>query len=290
MSRERVALVAKMSWLDKVAETVKAVSAPFAGEPAPKAIKDLLNGVWLGHPLHPLLVAAPIGAWTSALLFDLLEEERAADTAVLFGIAGGVASAVTGMAQYYDATTNKEPRRLGALHSAFNSAALTCYITSAVLRSQGKRGAGQAASAIGLAFLGGGGLLGGDLAYTLGIGVDHSAFEKEPTKWVDVIGEAELPDGKPVRVEAKGAPVMLLRDGDFIHAVGATCTHLGGPMDEGEIDLDACTTTCPWHASVFSLRDGSVMHGPATVSLPQYEVKREQGRVLVRLEKHPALI
>jgi nitrite reductase/ring-hydroxylating ferredoxin subunit len=61
-------------------------------------------------------------------------------------------------------------------------------------------------------------------------------------------------------------------------------------MDEGEIDPAACTTTCPWHASVFSLNDGSVVHGPATVSLPSYEVKREQGRVLVRLEKRPALI
>jgi nitrite reductase/ring-hydroxylating ferredoxin subunit/uncharacterized membrane protein len=279
-----------MSWLDKVSETVKSVTAPIAGEPAPKPLKDLLNGVWLGHPLHPLVVAAPIGAWTSALIFDLIEEDRAADTAILFGIAGGLASAATGAAQYYDATTNKEPRRLGALHAALNSAALASYVTSAVLRSRGSRGAGQVASALGLMFLSGGGLLGGDLAYTLGIGVDHSAFEKEPTKWVDVIGEAELPDGKPVRVEAKGAPVMLLRDGDLIHAVGATCTHLGGPMDEGEIDLAACTTTCPWHASVFSLNDGSVVHGPATVSLPSYEVKREQGRVLVRLEKRPALI
>jgi nitrite reductase/ring-hydroxylating ferredoxin subunit len=83
---------------------------------------------------------------------------------------------------------------------------------------------------------------------------------------------------------------MILRDGDLIHAVGAKCTHLGGPMDEGEIDLNACTTTCPWHASVFDLRDGSVVHGPATVSLPAYEVKREQGRVLVRLEKRAALV
>jgi nitrite reductase/ring-hydroxylating ferredoxin subunit len=99
-----------------------------------------------------------------------------------------------------------------------------------------------------------------------------------------------LPDGKPVRVKAKGAPVMLLRDGDHIHAVGAKCTHLAGPMDEGEIDLDACTATCPWHASVFDMRDGSVVHGPATVSLPSYEVTVEQGRVLVRLEKRTALV
>jgi len=290
MSRERVALVAKMSWLDKVADVVKTVAAPIAGEPAPRLVKDGLVGVWLGHPLHPLVVAAPIGAWTSALLYDLMDEERAADTAVLFGIAGALASAVTGMAQYYDATTGKEPRRLGALHAAFNTAALTAYSASAMLRSRGQRGAGQAASSIGYLFLMGGGLVGGDLAYTLGIGVDHAAFDKEPTKWVDVIAEADLPDGKPVRVEAKGAPVMLLRDGGEIHAVGAKCTHLGGPMDEGEIDLTACTTTCPWHQSVFNLRDGSVVHGPATVSLPAYEVKREGGRVLVRLEKRPALI
>ncbi len=290
MSRERVALVAKMSWLDKVAETVKTLAAPIAGDSAPRLVKDGLMGVWLGHPLHPLVVAAPIGAWTATMLYDLMEEERAADTAVLFGIAGALGSAVTGVAQYYDATTNKEPRRLGALHAALNSASLACYTTSALLRSRGRREAGQAASTVGYLFLMGGGLLGGDLAYTLGIGVDHAAFDKEPTKWVDVIAEADLSDGTPVRVETKGAPVMLLRDGDYIHAVGAKCTHLGGPMDEGEVDLNACTATCPWHQSVFNLRDGSVVHGPATVSLPSYEVKREEGRVLVRLEKRTALI
>src|SRR5215212_10010206 len=62
--------------------------------------------------------------------------------------------------------------------------------------------------------------LGGELAYELGIGVNHAAFEKPPTKWTDVAAVRGLVDGKPRRVEVDGTPVLLLRQGDRIRAIG----------------------------------------------------------------------
>ena len=52
-----------------------------AGEPG-RALKDALNGTWLGHALHPAITDVPVGAWTAALVLDLLGERRGAKIAV----------------------------------------------------------------------------------------------------------------------------------------------------------------------------------------------------------------
>ena len=89
-----------------------------------------------------------------------------------------------------------------------------------------------------------------------------------------------LVDGKPRRVEVDGTPVLLLRQGDRIRAIGATCPHLGGPLDEGPIEGD--TVTCPWHGSVFCLDDGALIHGPAMMPVAAYEVRVRDGRIAIR--------
>ena len=65
-------------------------------------------------------------------------------------------------------------------------------------------------------------------------------------------------------------------------AIGSRCTHAGGPLAEGDI-LDrtpgAECVQCPWHGSVFRLTDGSVVHGPANVPEPGYEVRVEGGKI-----------
>ncbi|MDQ3492323.1 MAG: Rieske (2Fe-2S) protein, partial [Chloroflexota bacterium] len=59
-----------------------------------------------------------------------------------------------------------------------------------------------------------------------------------------------------------------------------TCTHVGGPLDEGEIG--DCSVTCPWHGSVFDLRDASVIHGPATGAGAAYDVRVQSGTISIR--------
>jgi nitrite reductase/ring-hydroxylating ferredoxin subunit len=193
---------------------------------------------------------------------------------------------VTGAAQWQDATNEEAPRRLGALHALLNVAATSLMAGSWVLRRQGRRGAGVTLSTLGLGVNLASAWLGGELAYEFGIGVNHAAFEKPPSDWTDVAALHDLPDGTPHRVEVDGTPVLLLRQGNRIRAIGATCPHLGGPLDEGAIEDD--TVTCPWHRSVFSLDDGALIHGPAMMPVAAYEVRVEDGRIAIRANAEQA--
>jgi nitrite reductase/ring-hydroxylating ferredoxin subunit len=226
----------------------------------------------------------PIGFWTTGVALDLAGEERAADLALAWGILSALPAAATGAAQWVDAAYEAAPRRLGTLHALTNSAALGLNGLSWLARKSGQRSLGQGLALAGFGTMLAGAWLGGDLAYDLGIGVNHAAFESPPSKWEDLCAEADLELGKPRRFETKdGAAVMLLRHEDGLHAIGAVCTHLGGPLDEGEIEGEC--VECPWHDSKFDLRDGRAVGGPATMAVAVYETKVEKGRVSVRVRK-----
>jgi nitrite reductase/ring-hydroxylating ferredoxin subunit len=77
------------------------------------------------------------------------------------------------------------------------------------------------------------------------------------------------------RVEVAGVPVVLLKLGEKYFAIAATCTHAGGPLDEGELQGDV--VQCPWHGSRFRMRDGKVLTGPATFAQPRYDVRVRDG-------------
>jgi nitrite reductase/ring-hydroxylating ferredoxin subunit/uncharacterized membrane protein len=287
---EKIGLVYKVSkgmpWLDTVAATMEQAFEPLLGEDAPRGPRDFLYGTWLGHSLHAAVIAVPVGAWTASMIFDLFGEDRTADLTLGLGLVGAAGAAVTGAAQWQDTTNEEAPRRLGALHALLNVAATGLMAGSWLLRRQGRRGSGVALSTLGLGVNAASAWLGGELAYELGIGVNHAAFEKPPTKWTDVAAVRGLVDGKPRRVEVDGTPVLLLRQGDRIRAIGATCPHFGGPLDEGTIEGD--TVTCPWHGSVFSLDNGSLIHGPAMMPVAAYEVRVEDGRVAIRANAEQA--
>src|ERR671912_665440 len=281
---EKVGLREKISkgmpWLDDVAATMEQAFEPVLGQDAPRGPRDFLYGTWLGHSLHAAVITVPVGAWSASMVFDLLGEERAADLSLGLGLVGAAGAAVTGAAQWQDTTNEEAPRRLGALHALLNVAATGLMAGSWLMRQQGQRGPGVALSSLGLGVNLASAWLGGELAYELGIGVNHAAFQKPPSKWTEVAALEALPDGKPHRVEANDTPVLLLRQGDRIRAIGATCPHLGGPLDEGPIEGN--TVTCPWHGSVFCLTDGALIHGPAMMPVAAYEVRVKDGRVAIR--------
>jgi nitrite reductase/ring-hydroxylating ferredoxin subunit/uncharacterized membrane protein len=281
---EKVGLAYKvskeMSWLDGIASTMEQAFEPVLGQDAPRGPRDFLYGTWLGHSLHAAVITVPVGSWSAAMVFDLMGEERAADLSLGLGLLGAAGAAVTGAAQWQDATNEEAPRRLGALHALLNVAATGLMAGSWLMRQQGRRTSGVTLSTLGLGVNIASAWLGGELAYELGIGVNHAAFEKPPTDWTDVAALKDLSDGKPKRVKANGTPVLLLRQGNRIRAIGATCPHLGGPLHKGAIDGD--TVTCPWHGSVFCLDDGALVHGPAMMPVAAYEVRIEEGRVAIR--------
>src|ERR671926_983626 len=115
----------------------------------PDAVKDFLHGTWLGHPLHPVLVQVPVGAWTSAGLLDAVPPMRPAATLLIgTGVAVSVPAAMSGAADW----SEQEPgvRRLGAIHAVSNVAALGLYVGSLVARARGRGGLGRALAYTGL--------------------------------------------------------------------------------------------------------------------------------------------
>ena len=79
---------------------------------------------------------------------------------------------------------------------------------------------------------------------------------------------------------AGGEQVLLVRSGGEIFAVGARCTHRGGPLAGGLVIAD--TIRCPWHAACFDLRSGAALAAPAIDALDCWPVEVENGRAFVR--------
>ena len=186
-----------MPWLDSIAATMEQAFKPVLGQDAPRGPRDFLYGTWLGHSLHAAVITVPVGSWSAAMIFDVMGEERAADLSLGLGLVGAAGAAVTGAAQWQDTTNEEDPRRLGALHALLNVAATSLMAGSWLLRLQGRRGPGVALSTLGLGVNLASAWLGGELAYELGIGVNHAAFERPPSKWTDVAAVRGLADGKP---------------------------------------------------------------------------------------------
>jgi nitrite reductase/ring-hydroxylating ferredoxin subunit len=102
--------------------------------------------------------------------------------------------------------------------------------------------------------------------------------------WIEVALEGDLVNGRPMRVNSEDEPVLVLRAGKDVFAIGNQCTHQGAALDRGVVRLSGSlrTVTCPAHGSMFRLEDGKVMRPPATRAVPAYEVKTDDGRVFVR--------
>jgi nitrite reductase/ring-hydroxylating ferredoxin subunit/uncharacterized membrane protein len=264
--------------LDKVAKPVSELVQK-AVQPTP--VRNLLSGTDLGHPLHPLLTDLPIGAWSMSVLLDAVggrDSRLAADILVGAGIVAAVPTAATGLNDWSDTYAGEQ--RVGVVHALANVAALGLFSASLAARMAGARSRGRALSVVGFGVLTVGGYLGGHLSYVKGVNVNHTAFEERPEDWVDVCADDDLVAGQPRAVSAGGARVLLVRQRGRVHAMANTCSHLGGPLDEGEL-RDGCIV-CPWHGSTFRLDDGVIVRGPASTPQPMYDVRVTGGRVEVR--------
>jgi apoptosis-inducing factor 3 len=93
---------------------------------------------------------------------------------------------------------------------------------------------------------------------------------------------SDLANGGMLAGHADGEPVLLARRGEEVFAIGAVCSHYGGPLAEGLVVGD--TVRCPWHHACFSLRTGEALRAPALNPVPCFRVERRGGTVYV-LEK-----
>ena len=88
----------------------------------------------------------------------------------------------------------------------------------------------------------------------------------------------DVPDGGSVVGHANGQLVLVARRGEKVFAVGATCSHYGGPLGEGL--LVGTTVRCPWHHACFDLETGEPS-APAFNPIPCYRVDRRGDRITV---------
>ena len=270
----------------------------------PQPVRDILHGVPVGHPVHPLLVLIPTGAWVSAAVLDLVPgNERAARILVGLGV---VSVAPTAAAGYTDwSELHEQQMRVGLIHAASNIVATALYTVSWIERGRGHTTRGKVLSMIGLAVVSGGGYLGGHLSYRQAAGANHAEDvpHRFPPGWQPFAQLDDLPQNKLFTKDVGGVQLVAVRRGDRVDVLSNTCSHLSGPLNEGDLSVggndgdssddssadifydssgEACVS-CPWHSSTFSLETGEVLRGPATSPQPKFDTRITNGQVEVLL-------
>lgn len=279
------------NWMEPVADLIQHMVGGFYGAlgETGTALKDILHGTkLLGHPLHPALTDMPLGLWTFGVVADLvalnshLIPARAGDLALALGAITGLGAAAAGYTDFHE--TYGLERRSGLLHGLLMTLVLLLDLISLLLRWVG--GAAVHPLAVGIAVTAllvaaVGMFFGGHIVYAFGTMVNHNAWTAGPEEPVDVGAAMDFPENSMTRVMAGDMPVLLVRLQARLWAIAATCSHAGGPLDEG--DLNGAVVTCPWHGSQFDVRDGLPRRGPATFPQPALRVEEKAGRVFVRL-------
>lgn len=138
-----------------------------------------------GHPVHPILVTVPIGAWVTGLVFDIASRlvgdpaflTKGAVWLIAVGIAGALAAAAVGFLDLFGIPTGTPAFRTGVVHMTLNLAVTAAYAGNLAWRIGGYDRPGRVMvaqivlSAVSLAALAVSGFLGGRLAYSYGVRV-----------------------------------------------------------------------------------------------------------------------
>ncbi|SID79595.1 Rieske (2Fe-2S) domain-containing protein [Mycobacteroides abscessus subsp. abscessus] len=291
--------IGHQEWLDRPSYRLENVLSfgynAFGG--ARNRVTNALNGVWLGHPVHPPLASLASGVLTATMALDALAvgeavtgrhtpgAHRLATYTLGVGIAANIGAAATGITDWQH--THKQDRRIGLVHGLLNMTATALYGFSWQSRRRGHRLRGAVLSTIGYTISLGSGYLGGHLVFASRIGTDMSGPRLATATWTAVLPEHLLPDGALCHVEAEGVGLVLGRDGHSVTAVGQYCPHLAAPMVDGW--LDRGRIVCPWHGSQFDTSTGAVARGPASAPLPCYHTRINNGYIEVRAATTPPL-
>jgi uncharacterized membrane protein len=140
----------------------------------------------LGHPVHPMLVTFPIGLWTAAVVFDLIQltsgNEVFGEVAywnIVAGSIGAVLAAVTGLVDWTGIPANTRAKRVGLLHAGLNTLALLLFVVAWLVRMDNPRhevsGGLFVVEILAIVAATISAWLGGELVDRLGIGVHEDA-------------------------------------------------------------------------------------------------------------------
>ena len=101
-------------------------------------------------------------------------------------------------------------------------------------------------------------------------------------KTVKIAKTGDLSPGEGKVFEAEGQTIALFNVDGTLYAIENTCTHVGGPLGEG--DLDGDQVTCPWHGAQFNVASGKVLGPPARSDVKSFVVTVEGSDVLIELD------
>jgi nitrite reductase/ring-hydroxylating ferredoxin subunit/uncharacterized membrane protein len=287
-------LVKDAKWLDAVANVFGAIVDGFYKIPGTGPIKLLLHGTWpFKHPLHPLLTDATVGGYTAMVAVDvfiLVTGEtayvRIADFLLVASFITSLGSIVSGLTDW--SSTYDEERRNGMLHGLVMIVATVLFIVSLWMRVGGaadQRTTAVAISTVGWLIMAVAAYLGGEMVFGYGTQVNRQAWTDVSSKWEKLdVRAGSLEDRKPIVAKTKkGVDVFVAKLDGEIYAIGNTCTHAGGPLNEGSwAGSDRCEIVCPWHGSRFCVKDAEVRAGPATFPELRFETRVADGSVEVR--------
>jgi nitrite reductase/ring-hydroxylating ferredoxin subunit/uncharacterized membrane protein len=283
--------VADREWpaLDRLADrtqpTIRSMIDRYRG------VADVLDGVWQSVPLHPAITDVPIGAAMTATVLDVFgavtgsgDADGHADAALKVAVLGSAGAAITGLAEWRWMRGGE--RRAASVHGLLNVVGLAFNVGSLGARRAGRRRLGRALGLTGMLVTGLAAHLGGELSFGMGIRVNPNPPVPEADGRVASLAASELANGRLRGVDVGGDRVVVARcDDGTVCAIAATCSHLGGPLDEGARDGD--TVVCPWHGSRFDLHNGAVIGGPAVFAQPRYSATEHDGRVEIRPARAP---
>ena len=252
-----------------------------------KLLQDFLNGSWLGHSLHPVVVDVVVGGATAAVLLEVLSWLGVADlrVAVLWVLGltwlAGLSAIVTGLTDFKDTATGDE-RHVVGLHGLINIVATVLFIGAFLsLLADADLVAGWLI-VVGYGVLSVGAYIGGHVVFKYGYMVNHNAFSsgKKAKEFTAVLPAAELPQATPTKAMLGTTGLVVVRRGDLVWALKETCSHAGGPLAQGTLAGD--TIVCPWHGSAFRLVDGAVRHGPSATRQVAYRARISGDQVEVQ--------
>jgi len=100
-------------------------------------------------------------------------------------------------------------------------------------------------------------------------------------EWTVVAIEGDVREGEVTPVRAGELFLALVRRGDTVHALDDSCTHEECPLSDGI--LTDTELTCFCHGSVFDVRTGEALVGPALESVKTFPARIAGGQVEVEL-------
>lgn len=99
--------------------------------------------------------------------------------------------------------------------------------------------------------------------------------------FIKIATTEEIPSGQAKLVEVNGNEIALFNIGGQFHAIDNNCTHVGGPLCEGEIS--GSEVTCPWHGAIFDVTTGQVLGPPAVEALNHYNLRIADGNIEIEV-------